>query len=59
MWQAEGRLKDFINYDKLSAFRDFGGARVEENFLITDNGYQLLGEPLIKSVVDIEGLSRF
>ncbi|SEI37048.1 Xaa-Pro aminopeptidase [Dyadobacter koreensis] len=59
MWQAEGKLKDFINYDKLSAFRDFGGARVEENFLITDNGYQLLGEPLIKSVVDIEGLSRF
>jgi len=57
-WQAKGKLRDFINYDKLSAFRDFGGARVEENFLITNSGYQLLGEPLIKSVLDIEGLGR-
>lgn len=58
-WQAEGKLKDFINYDKLSAFRNFGGARIEENFVITDNGYQLLGEPLIKSVKDIEALPRY
>ncbi|MBE9462349.1 aminopeptidase P family protein [Dyadobacter subterraneus] len=58
MWQAQGKLKDFINYEKLDAFRDFGGARVEENFLITENGYQLLGEPLIKSVSDIESVVR-
>ena len=58
IWQAEGKLKDFINYDKLATFRNFGGARVEENFLITESGYQLLGEPLIKSVSDIEGLIR-
>lgn len=58
MWQAEGKFKDFINYDKLPAFRNFGGARVEENFLITENGYQLLGEPLIKSVADIESVVR-
>ncbi|MDQ6479343.1 aminopeptidase P family protein [Dyadobacter sp. LHD-138] len=58
MWQAQGKLKDFINYDKLAAFRDFGGARIEDNFLITENGYQLLGEPLIKSVADIEALGR-
>lgn len=58
MWQGQGKLRDFINYDKLDAFRNFGGARVEENFLITENGYQLLGDPLIKSVADIEGLVR-
>lgn len=58
LWQAEGKLKDFINYDKLATFRNFGGVRVEENFLITESGYQLLGEPLIKSVSDIEGLIR-
>jgi len=58
MWQAEGKLKSFINYDKLDAFRNFGGARIEENFLITENGYQLLGDPLMKSISDIEGLSR-
>lgn len=58
MWQGQGKLRDFINYDKLDAFRNFGGARVEENFLITENGNQLLGDPLIKSVADIEGLVR-
>ncbi|MCF2447765.1 Xaa-Pro aminopeptidase [Dyadobacter sp. CY345] len=58
MWKAQGKMRDFINYEKLDAFRNFGGARVEENFLITENGYQLLGEPLIKSVADIEGLIR-
>jgi len=58
IWKAQGKLRDFINYDKLDAFRSFGGARVEENFLITENGYQLLGDPLIKSVADIEGLIR-
>jgi Xaa-Pro aminopeptidase len=57
-WKAENRLANFINYEKLNAFRDFGGIRVEENFLITDAGSQLLGEPLIKSVADIEGVYR-
>jgi Xaa-Pro aminopeptidase len=58
MWQEKGKLKDFINYDRLNTFRDFGGARVEENFVITGNGSQLLGEPLIKSVSEIERLIR-
>jgi Xaa-Pro aminopeptidase len=58
IWRAEGKLKDFINYNKLAAFRDFGGARVEENFVITNEGFQLLGEPLIKSVSDIEEFIR-
>lgn len=58
MWQAQGKLKEFINYNKLASFRSFGGARIEENLLITENGYQLLGSPLIKSVSDIEALFR-
>jgi len=53
-WQAEKKFTEFINYDKLVPFRNFGGARVEENFLITDTGYSLLGEPLIKEIGEIE-----
>ena len=49
-WQAEKKFTEFINYDKLVPFRNFGGARVEENFLITDSGYSLLGDPLIKEI---------
>ena len=53
-WQAEKKFTEFINYDKLVPFRNFGGARVEENFLITDSGYNLLGDPLIKEIDEIE-----
>jgi len=42
LWQAEKKHHNFINYDKLDVYRNFGGARVEENFLITETGYQLL-----------------
>lgn len=55
-WQEQKKFIDFINYDKLSSFRSFGGARVEENFLITEKGAQLLGEPLIKTTAEIESL---
>jgi Xaa-Pro aminopeptidase len=53
-WQAENKFNEFINYDKLMPFRNFGGARVEENFLVTETGYRLLGDPLIKEISEIE-----
>lgn len=56
MWQAEGRFKDYINYDKVRAFSNFTGIRIEDNFLITDSGYQLLGEPLEISIADVEAI---
>ncbi|SEH32983.1 aminopeptidase P family protein [Chryseobacterium culicis] len=54
MWQAESRNADFINYDKVNEYRNFGGIRVEDDFLITDEGYRLLGNGLIKTVEEIE-----
>ncbi len=55
-WQAEKKYTDFINYDKLNTYRDFGGIRIEDNFLITNKGSQLLGKYLPKSLNEIEGL---
>lgn len=55
-WQAEKKFADFINYDLLNTYRDFGGIRIEDNFLITDNGYHLLGKYLPKKLKEIEGL---
>lgn len=56
-WQAEKKLIDFINYEKINAlFRNFGGIRVEENFMITATGGKLLGKPLAKSIAAIEAL---
>ncbi|QBQ41928.1 M24 family metallopeptidase [Sphingobacterium psychroaquaticum] len=58
IWQAENKLAEFINYDKLKEFRHFGGIRIEDNFLITPEGYRLLGPELIKSVEDIENYKQ-
>ncbi|MEZ5000006.1 MAG: aminopeptidase P family protein [Bacteroidales bacterium] len=53
-WQKEGHNARFIDFDKVNNFRNFGGIRNEENFLITDNGYELLGKPKPKTIEDVE-----
>jgi Xaa-Pro aminopeptidase len=55
-YRAEGKYRDFINYDRLEALRGFGGIRIEEDLLITAEGSRLLGKPLAKTADDIEAL---
>lgn len=55
-WKAENKLSAFINYDKVEEFRNFGGIRIEDDVLVTADGYRVLGKPLVKSVADIEAL---
>lgn len=54
MWGADNKYAEFINYDKVRAFQHLGGIRIEDNFLIKENGYQHLGPELIKTVAEIE-----
>ena len=42
-WRAEKQFTDFICYDKLDAWKDFGGIRNEEDYLITTDGSRHLG----------------
>ncbi|WP_289054940.1 aminopeptidase P family protein [Carboxylicivirga marina] len=53
-WKNEKHLLEFLNFDKLEEYKDFGGCRNEEDFLITDTGYRLLGKPLPKTIEDVE-----
>ncbi|MCL7986734.1 aminopeptidase P family protein [Sphingobacterium sp. lm-10] len=52
--KASNRHSDFVNYTELEKFRNFGGIRLEDNFLITPEGHQLLGPDLIKTIDDVE-----
>lgn len=54
LWKSENKHKDFLNYDKIEEYRNFGGIRNEEDFVITENGYQLLGKKLPKTIDDVE-----
>ncbi len=40
---SEGLHKDFLNYDKINQHRDFGGIRLEDDFLVTEDGCRRLG----------------
>jgi Xaa-Pro aminopeptidase len=56
LWETQGKFEQFIDYPKLKAYYGFGGVRIEDNYLITTNGAQLLGNPIPKTISEIEGL---
>ena len=53
-WKAQNHNSDYVNFSKLEEYHSFGGLRNEEDFLITENGYQLLGKPKPKSIKEVE-----
>ncbi|MCK5820437.1 MAG: aminopeptidase P family protein [Bacteroidales bacterium] len=57
-WKAENKFKDFINFDNVETFKDFGGIRIEDDILVTETGWELLGKPIPKTVADIEDVMR-
>lgn len=53
-WQANKLHSDYIDYEKLAHYRNFGGIRVEDAYVITDTGAKLLGEPLEIEINEVE-----
>ena len=43
-WKASGHCKEFINFDLLETYKDFGGIRIEDDILITSDGCRFLGK---------------
>lgn len=42
-WRAEGVAREFVNYDALKDYYDFGGIRLEDDVLVTEDGHRRLG----------------
>ncbi len=57
-WKAKKKFKNFINYDKVEEYRNFGGIRIEDNILVTQTGYKVLGRPIPKEVDDVEAWAK-
>jgi len=53
-WKAEGKFRDFIDYERLGTFADFGGARIEEDLLVTADGHRILGKRRPRTVSEVE-----
>ena len=47
LWRKEGHCKEFLNFDKLDEYKDFGGIRIEDDLLITADGCRFLGSKRI------------
>ena len=46
-WKAKKHCAEFLNFDKLEAYKDFGGIRIEDDVLITKDGCRFIGKDLI------------
>ena len=46
-WRAKKLHMDFLNYDMLETYKDFGGIRLEDDILITKDGCRFLGDERI------------
>ena len=56
--RSEGLYKGIVNYDKLDAYRDFGGIRIEDDVIVTENGGVVVGKDK-KIPVTVEELEAF
>jgi Xaa-Pro aminopeptidase len=43
-WKAEKINTDFICFDRLNEYLDFGGIRLEDDILVTQNGCEIIGD---------------
>ena len=58
LWQNGNKFEEFINYDKVNEYINFGGVRIEDNVLVTKTGHRVLGKPIPKTVKEIESLMK-
>lgn len=58
MRRNDKTAQQFINFDLLDSYRDFGGIRIEDDLLITENGSRILGEPLERALADVEAIRQ-
>jgi len=58
-WRAQKKFTEFLNYAEIDKFRNFGGIRNEEDYLITLDGNRLLGskkKPML--IEEVEALRK-
>ncbi len=46
-WRQRGHCADFLCFDKIEEYKDFGGIRIEDDLLITPDGCRFLGKDRI------------
>jgi Xaa-Pro aminopeptidase len=56
-WASENKFAEFIDYQKVEQYRDFGGIRIDDDILVTQAGRQVLGKNIPKTVEEVEEIT--
>ncbi len=56
LWRSQNHCAEFLDFDALDQWRDFGGVRNEEDFLITKDGARRLGKAKPLTIDEVESL---
>lgn len=56
-WRQQGHNAQFINFDKVDTYKDFGGIRIEDDILVTKDGCRFLGKDCVP--YHVEDVERF
>jgi len=57
MWKTQNRFPEYINYDMLENYTRFGGIRIEDDVLVTEDGFRVLGsKPIPKTIEELESI---
>ena len=55
LWRREGTNAQFLNFDAIEQYKDFGGIRIEDDVLVTKDGCRFLGKERIPyHIADVE-----
>jgi len=56
-WAAEKKFSSYIDYEKVNEYRDFGGIRIEDDVLVTDEAHRVLGKSIPRTVKEVEEIT--
>jgi len=55
-WKAEKTNIDFINFDRIESYLDFGGIRLEDNILVTETACEMIGDRIPITSDEVENV---
>jgi Xaa-Pro aminopeptidase len=56
-WKAEHKFSEFVNYEKVEKYGNFGGIRIEDDILVTEDGCRILGPGIPKRINEVEAIT--
>jgi Xaa-Pro aminopeptidase len=57
-WKTEKINTDFINFEKLEDYLDFGGIRLEDDILVTETGCEIIGDRIPITPDEVEAIMQ-